>query len=441
MPKPSASELQEMVDAGIISSAAAADIENWYGQKNTNTPNRFNLVLGLFGSLLVGLGIILVIAHNWDSFNRVSKTILAFLPLALSQALCLFVLLKRKGQTGWAECSALLLFFSVAACMALISQIYHVGGTLSGFLFTWLLLSLPIIYIMPSSAVSLLYLCAATWYAVEYRFDNVRYQHVQFPYYYVLFLLLAVPHYILLWKQKRQSNFLHLHNWVLVISLPIVLGCFVPGSDDFFQWAYIGFITLFSIFYLVGSSSYFSQRRVLANPFFIVGILGIITILMAWSFDGFWSAFVSNQHKEFFFSWDFSWICMGLLLVYVFCLFKTQKNRNLTDISPVAFSVIILIIAFTALLRFPGMAQLLINIWVLIIGLSFIRAGARRDHLGILNFGLLIILLLAVLRFFDDSIPFLWRGLFFLATGAGFFIANYLLLKKRKQATIKNNPL
>jgi hypothetical protein len=55
------------------------------------------------------------------------------------------------------------------------------------------------------------------------------------------------------------------------------------------------------------------------------------------------------------------------------------------------------------------------------------------NHLGILNFGLLIVLVLALCRFFDDRIPFVWRGFFFLATGISFFAANYFLLKKRKK--------
>ena len=51
--------------------------------------------------------------------------------------------------------------------------------------------------------------------------------------------------------------------------------------------------------------------------------------------------------------------------------------------------------------------------------------------------GLLIIAALAVLRFFDDDIPFVWRSMFFLATGIGFFVANYLVIKRKKSLAIK----
>ncbi|MEM6542707.1 MAG: DUF2157 domain-containing protein, partial [Bacteroidota bacterium] len=58
--------------------------------------------------------------------------------------------------------------------------------------------------------------------------------------------------------------------------------------------------------------------------------------------------------------------------------------------------------------------------------------GAKQDHLGILNYGLLILTALVVCRFFDTDLSFVVRGIMFVSVGAGFFVANYLMLKKRK---------
>ena len=77
-----------------------------------------------------------------------------------------------------------------------------------------------------------------------------------------------------------------------------------------------------------------------------------------------------------------------------------------------------------------------LNLWVLVLGLYFTRLGSVRNHLGILNLGLFIIGFLAVLRFFDEDIPFVWRGVFFLATGIAFFVANYIVIKRRKSLVI-----
>jgi hypothetical protein len=96
------------------------------------------------------------------------------------------------------------------------------------------------------------------------------------------------------------------------------------------------------------------------------------------------------------------------------------------------FSGFVLLVSLLAFGNIPHMGLLIINLWILFLAVFFIRKGALQDHLGILNFGLLIIAILAVLRFFDDDIPFIWRGFFFLITGFGFFTTNYMMVKKRK---------
>lgn len=97
-----------------------------------------------------------------------------------------------------------------------------------------------------------------------------------------------------------------------------------------------------------------------------------------------------------------------------------------------AFSFALLLILLTVLPGFPRVVMFMVC-WILILALYFIRKGSRQDHFGISNVGLVILASLSICRFFDDTIPFIWRGLFFVATGAKFFIANYVMLRKRKQ--------
>lgn len=442
MPQPSPSELSEMVSAGIISSETASSITSFYESRRNSGTNRFTLVLGVFGALLVGLGIILLVAHNWDNLRKTTKTIFAFLPLLLAQLLCLYVLVKKRGSEIWSEGSAVFLFFSIAAAIALISQIYHVGGSLSGFLLTWLLLSVGLIYIMPSSAVALLYIISATWYATEVQtsgFFGSRYTH--FPVYYALLMVLVLPHYYLLWKNRPHSNFLVLHNWAVCISLPIVLGTLINSSYNFPDWGMIGFFALFCIYYIIGTSSPVAEKKIIANPFVSIGMLGVAVILMIWTSEWTWIEFLEDRRSmNGFFNWTFNWICLFLLGLYVALLLRHQIQRGFKRPGPVEYSALIFTIAVIALRNVTAGGALLMNALVLVIGLFFVRGGSKENHLGILNFGLLIIAVLAVLRFFDDGIPFVWRGLFFLIAGAAFFAANYSILKKRK-ALSKNNPL
>lgn len=96
MSKPLLNDLQELINAGIITSDSADRIRQYYQNKKEPPNTRFNIVLAILGSLLVSLGIVLLVAHNWDEMPRDVQTIFAFLPLALGQGLCVFTLLKKK---------------------------------------------------------------------------------------------------------------------------------------------------------------------------------------------------------------------------------------------------------------------------------------------------------------------------------------------------------
>ena len=76
-------------------------------------------------------------------------------------------------------------------------------------------------------------------------------------------------------------------------------------------------------------------------------------------------------------------------------------------------------------------AAIIANGIVLAIGLLEIKRGNQLNNLRILNFGLLIITLLIACRFFDTDFSFIVRGILFISLGLGFFLTNYVMLKKR----------
>ena len=98
----------------------------------------------------------------------------------------------------------------------------------------------------------------------------------------------------------------------------------------------------------------------------------------------------------------------------------------------------IVLIIFVIGLKSP-LAIIFINLLVLMIGILTIREGARQYHLGILNYGLLIVTALVICRFFDTDLGFVLKGRLFVGVGIGFFFANYLMLKKKKE-TVDNPP-
>jgi len=90
-------ELTELLEHNVISKDVASGISSYYQAKSDEQPNRLFTVFGVLGSALVGLGIILILAHNWDNFSILVKTFFAFLPLIIGQTISGYSILKNKA--------------------------------------------------------------------------------------------------------------------------------------------------------------------------------------------------------------------------------------------------------------------------------------------------------------------------------------------------------
>lgn len=417
-------ELRRLLEANVITEETAERIREYY--RDHRQESGFNLftVFAIFASLLVSLGIILIIAHNWDELSKSLKVIFAFLPLVTAQSLCLYTLFRKRNIIVWREGSATFLFFSIGACIALISQIYHIPGNLGEFVFTWMVLCLPVIYLMNSSVVSILYLTGITYYACETGYWSGASES---ELWYWLMLLLAMPYYYVLVSKRPDSNFTIYHNWVIPLSLTAALGTLSAALPELM---YIAYMSLFGVFYLGGQSSFFQFQKRRNNGYLILGALGTVSLLLSLSFEWFWkklpaegfystSIFVS---QEFIAALVLS--CAASLLLYRSRILHQQRLKPL-DFVFLAFLVVFLIGMHSMI------SMILINIIVLLIGMMTIREGVRSDHLGILNYGLLIITALTACRFFDTDLSFVLRGILFIVVGVGIFILNTWMLKKR----------
>ena len=420
-------DLAELVDSAVINHDTAEKIKAYYQSKSSSTTSKLVIIFAIFGALLSGLGIILIIAHNWDDFSRAAKTILAFMPLIIGQLLCAYVIMKKQDNIAWRESTATFLVFAVGVVIALVSQIYHIPGDLGSFLLTWSVLCLPLIYLMKSSVTSVIFIIGITVYASEESYFSYPFGE---SFLYWLLLAGALPHYYQLYKEKPTSNFMIFHNWMIPLSVIITLGTVAKENSEFM---FIAYFSLFGIFYMVGDTDFFTQQKLLNNGYKITGTLGTLGMLISLSFDGFWEklrdkGFHFNHllaSPEFLFSFILS-LLAGILFYY------QHKNKPNDQIKPIAYVFMLFIATFLLGLYLP-IAVVLINLLVFAIGILTIREGSRIDHLGILNLGLLIITALVICRFFDTDLSFVLRGMMFLMVGAGFFATNYMMLKKRNK--------
>jgi uncharacterized membrane protein len=418
-------EVSELLSAGVINEETAGRIEQYYQDKAGPPQNKMVIVFGILGALLVGLGAVLILAHNWDNLSTFAKTIIAFVPLVLGQGICGYTLLKKQNSTTWREAGSTFLVISIGTCISLIGQIYNIPGSVSSFLLYWVLLALPVVYVMRSSVASLLYLIGITWYACEIGYWG---NSTDESYVYWGLLLLILPHYYDLYRNKPESNFFTFHNWFIPLSVIATLGTVATEIEEVM---FIAYISLFGLLYLIGNTPKLREQKIRNNGYLALGSLGTVALLLGLSFDWFWSDLRGKDFStERWMSAPETIAAAILTLAALALLIYQKKNQKPLEIKPVETIFILFLVIFYIGLSSP-IVTVLINLMVLGISILTIREGARLNHFGILNYGLLIITALIMCRFFDTDLSFVLRGILFVAVGVGFFFANYWMGKRK----------
>ncbi|MBK8723743.1 MAG: hypothetical protein IPL95_16255 [Saprospiraceae bacterium] len=124
----------------------------------------------------------------------------------------------------------------------------------------------------------------------------------------------------------------------------------------------------------------------------------------------------------------------ALLLSFVaaFLFFYQNKSKSIVSIDFFGSIFILFIALFTLGFHYILLPLVLTNLLILGIGIFFIYKGIQSIQLSTMNFGLIILSILIICRFFDTEMSFVNRGLVFIGIGVGFFFANYKMIQKNK---------
>ena len=418
--------LPELIAAGVIDEKTADRIRAWYERQHNAAPNRLFIVFGILGALLVGLGIILILAHNWDDLSRAVKVVIGLVPLVVGQALTGWIIFNSGQSQAWREGVGAFLFCAVGTSISILSQVYNMGGNLADFLLIWAILGIPIIYVLGSNVAVILCLLVITWHACELSYFTYLGSDAA-PMYWVVMAAITPYYYLSFIRSQLKNNFYVVISWLLVISLTICLATVAENTGRLFMIAYM---SMFSLFVIAGESELFKSGRVLSNSYLVTGSLGVITILLISSFVDFWDW--DNTTEAISYSPLSISVIVALTSLTAAALIKQVQVKGWPQMNAKSFAFLLFIAIYFISIHAPVPGTWLVNICVLALAIHTIRSGAQQNHLGILNYGLLIITALIMCRFFDTDLSFIVRGLLFIAVGIGFFVANYLMIKQRR---------
>ncbi len=187
------------------------------------------LILGGFGALMIGLGIIALFAANWDVFGREARAAIALAPVVACGATAVWAHAREvKSRALW-EPLGILWCVSVAAAACLVAQTYQVGGSVPGLVMLVAFLMLPAVWVTKAAAPTALWpIMAIVWVFVSC--DAGVGESFALAAKAVALMALSVPAYVAFLKSKPPKPALVSVQIVTGLVYSLGLGIMLSGS-------------------------------------------------------------------------------------------------------------------------------------------------------------------------------------------------------------------
>ncbi len=428
-------QLPALVQEGVLTEDAADALRRHYGPLPEPRGRAvWLLVSAVLAAALIGLGVVLLVGHHWDELPRAFRVGVGFGLLLAAQALTAWALARRPDSVPWREGAAAAWAFSVAACLAIVSQAYHLQGELSDFLLTWLLLIAPLPYLTRATTPAMTYAAAAAQWVLSCLYDD--------PMRMCFWPLMGVmaPYVIQVCRRERESRRTAALLWFVCIGLTVGTTPSL-GDRDGISWS-VAYAALFSLFALAGREWFPHSASAWRRPLRVVGGVGaaafslLLTYSESWRLNegGLWDP----PYGEALAFWWYRLLWPAAMALAALVLFIRRARRGPQDVEtlllgllgPFALCAALLALTFDA---GPAVATAF-NLYPSALGVALLVNGARGQRLGKMNAGLLLLTALIGVRFFDEELSLLVRGVAFIVCGVGFLVSNVVVARRQRRA-------
>ena len=418
---------------GLISTQGANQLRERYGREETGI-GLAQMAMGALGALLIGSGLIAVVGYNWDDLSRPVRLLLAFLPLLLTQGFTAFVLKRGEALATWVrETAGLLQSLALGACMAMVSQIYNMGGEWRDFLFYWMILSVPLAWVLRSHSVVILYLIGIAEWSVHDSWRHTPWQ--QSPLMYPLLLLGLLPYWPGLNGKASLSTAVR---WVMALSAMTGFNSAAAYATDglsgsahtsafFWMWALNGAVLILLPLTSEGIDEPLGRKpQVILGSIWLLGYGTVMTYLDRARYV------IEGVEQTVKLPW-----CWGLLFVLALCLVHAIKNKRWAVISVAGVALLPLLCLLTD--HSGGLLSWLTLLYLSALGITLIVldfVGKR----GAPRMGAALLCILIIGRMIDSDLSLLAKGIAFIAVGVAFLAFNVFMTKQHRAKSTLPNP-
>ena len=417
-------EAEKWVEKDIITASQAEKILAEYPEKQI-LPMTFQRTFSALGAVLIAIGVLLVLAHNWDALSRGVRLTSVISLLVLSQGAMLATMHIEK-LARYRESVSIVLSLMVGAALVLTGQTFYLGIDTSWLFGVWMVLVLPIALltetVLPIFVYAILFFI---WLTQAY---DAWYIWLSWP---LLLVLIPLQHKL----EEAETRGFHALTWLIVIGLVAAfLVCFRPYFGDLA----VQIMALF-LYRMSALGIELNRADELWNrPLFSLGFTGSLFCMFLLTFYNLWhhSSDIAGDAPVIVF--------VGMFAIALFSVW--QNSRRMRGDLLARFSALAVpIVGFTSLLWLFGMPDWLavgiMNAYLIIVGLYLMVRGYVRQQVSIFNVGMLLITALIVARLFDVDMNFLVRGVLYIVLGVVFFGVNYRMRKQKGGVTSRENTV
>jgi len=419
-----AAELDDLVASGVLEQDAAVRVRTHYDEAAASRPGI--PLFAVLGAALTSLGVILLLAHNWDMLARLTKVGIGFGVLLAGQGAAAYAGWRHRESIAWTEATALAASFSVAACIAIVSQTYQLPSDFGSFLQTWCWLSLPIAYALDARVTMSLCLGLTAGAAVATVHDE------GFP---RVWLLLGATLPYLVWLARRGANGIRdtLLAWVAAPVVFLLSFLYLDGPD-------IYVLVPLSIATGIHALGVTRDGRSLVpyagTPARVLGGLGIVGLFIALCFADHIGILYGPPGR--------GWIdpLPALTLALAGAVFAGVRLPGVVRardhasalflVAPAVFGLLLVVQDATEVIEIATWSA---SAYLAAIGAALVVAGTRSRSAFDANCGMLLIGIVVSIRFTSSDLSFLQRGLLFIGLGIAMIAVNVYLHRRRMGET------
>lgn len=404
--------------------------------ENPSRWEQFLVLGGILGALFASAGVFAIISHNWDDFPKHLKGLFSLVPVLVALYFYYIAIFKHKDSRTWIESSSLFLMLMIGASIALVSQTYQMDGDFTKFLKVWMVLTIPLFYIAKASTISGFYLTLIL--LLLFSFRNVWGMMIPYNldgenlYWFWLLILAFLPHYFLALNRDSNKQGARVIYMSYLLYLSVGVGLALSVKSNYLLW-----FAIFQVgFYLIGKRYMSDNKYAFSRPFQLLSQVLLVWILIALSNED--ALYMTFRYDTIFNMeyWGDDQLYYFILLLVVmggvyFNFFRSREKfrdvNYLVVFMPFLLMLSMIIDEYTTSWWW---LSLIFNFYILFLAITTIIHGSAEGRVFKMVAGLLVISILLAIRYFDNDLGFIAKGLIFLGVGGMFFLINLLVKDK-----------